>query len=87
MLMAFGRYLDVAIMQPMPPAIVASRPMSPDDLPIIGPLPGHERIVVATGHGMLGLTVGPITARMIADHLEGRSDIDPEPFSPARFRW
>jgi len=61
------------------------RPMSVDGLPIVGPLPGVEGLTVATGHGMLGLTLAPVTGDMIARHvLEGR---DPriEALSPARF--
>jgi D-amino-acid dehydrogenase len=60
--------------------------MAPDGLPVIGRLAGAEGLFVATGHAMLGLTLAPRTARLLADAmLDGA---DPEvlrPFSPRRF--
>ncbi|MEX2466502.1 MAG: FAD-dependent oxidoreductase [Gemmatimonadota bacterium] len=47
------------------------RPMSADGLPLIGELPGPGGAWIATGHGMLGLTLGPVTGEMIADALIG----------------
>ncbi|MDZ7781143.1 MAG: FAD-dependent oxidoreductase [Gemmatimonadota bacterium] len=47
------------------------RPMSADGLPLVGPLPGLEDVWVATGHGMLGLTLGPVTGELVADGLLG----------------
>ncbi|MEV0289752.1 FAD-dependent oxidoreductase [Kribbella sp. NPDC050820] len=41
------------------------RPATPDSLPLIGPVPGHPGLYVATGHGMLGLTLAPGTARHV----------------------
>lgn len=62
------------------------RPMASDGLPIIGPLPGVEGVLVATGHGMLGLTLGPATATLIANYaLAGTVDPRWKAFSPARF--
>jgi D-amino-acid dehydrogenase len=46
---------------------VGARPMTPDGLPAIGPLPGHRRVYLASGHNMLGLMLGPATGRLIAD--------------------
>jgi D-amino-acid dehydrogenase len=62
------------------------RPMSPDGLPIIGLLKGYRNLAVATGHGMMGLTLGPATGIAIADLLsnDGSRDIL-KPFDPARF--
>jgi D-amino-acid dehydrogenase len=62
------------------------RPMSVDGLPIVGPLEGVEGVAVATGHGMLGLTLAPVTGKLIANHLTGRSDGGLEGLSPGRFR-
>lgn len=62
------------------------RPMPADGLPVIGPVPAAPRIWIATGHGMLGLTQGPITGQLVAQALNGEpTDIDLAPFSPARF--
>ena len=41
------------------------RPATPDDLPYIGPVPGHQGLYVAAGHGTLGVTLAPGTARAI----------------------
>lgn len=63
------------------------RPMSPDDLPLIGPAPGWSNLWVASGHGMLGLTMAPATGRLVAEQVTGAAPhIDPRPFSPRRFR-
>jgi D-amino-acid dehydrogenase len=61
------------------------RPMSVDGLPIVGPLGNVDGLTVATGHGMLGLTLAPVTGEMIAKHvMEGR---DPrlDALAPGRF--
>ena len=42
------------------------RPMAPDALPFIGPVPGQANIYVATGHGMLGVTLAPSTGAALA---------------------
>jgi D-amino-acid dehydrogenase len=49
------------------------RPCTPDGLPVIGPHPRAERVVFATGHGMLGVTLGPLTGRLVADLAAGRA--------------
>lgn len=65
---------------------VGFRPASPDGLPIVGPLAGHPEVVVATGHGMTGMTLGPITGRLVADLVSGADPVvDPGPLDPARF--
>jgi D-amino-acid dehydrogenase len=59
--------------------------MTPDDMPIIGPAP-RRGLVLATGHGMLGVSLCAATAELVADLIEGRDPaVDPAPFSPARF--
>ena len=50
------------------------RPCTPDGLPAIGPHPRAERVLSATGHGMLGVTLGPLTGRLVADLAAGRAD-------------
>jgi glycine/D-amino acid oxidase-like deaminating enzyme len=62
------------------------RAATPDKLPIIGPSAVSERIWLATGHEGLGITTSLGTGRLLADLLlDRRSEIDPEPFKPARF--
>jgi D-amino-acid dehydrogenase len=61
--------------------------MTPDGLPIIGVLPGAPDVIVATGHGMLGMTIGARTGELVATQLaDGRNDV-PAAFIPSRFRW
>jgi len=62
------------------------RPLSWDDLPIIGRAPGHAHLWLATGHGMLGVSMSPATGRLLAELVTGQSPhIDPTPYSPERF--
>ena len=68
--------------------LAGSRPLSPDRLPIIGPVPGWQGIVLATGHGTKGVHLGPITGRNVAQYILGGCDQVPEgiiDFSPSRF--
>jgi D-amino-acid dehydrogenase len=63
---------------------VGLRPVSADDMPILGRVSGD--VFVATGHGANGLLLGPISGRLVADCMLGRDpDIDLAPFAPARF--
>jgi D-amino-acid dehydrogenase len=62
------------------------RPYPADGLPILGRVPGHERVFLATGHGRMGITLAPGTGRLLADVvLDGASPPELEPFSVARF--
>jgi D-amino-acid dehydrogenase len=61
------------------------RPMTADGLPMIGRAPALENVFVATGHGMLGVTLAPATAALLTDLvLEDRSAPELVPFDPAR---
>jgi D-amino-acid dehydrogenase len=63
------------------------RPSMPDSLPVIGRSPRFDSVLLAFGHGHLGLTLGPITGRLIADLVAGRDPgLDLTPFRPERFR-
>lgn len=62
------------------------RPMTPDSLPVIGALPDHPSILLAFGHGQLGLTGAPMTARIIAALASGeRLNVDVAPYRVERF--
>lgn len=62
------------------------RPLSLDDVPIIGPVPGLPRAWVATGHGMLGVSMSVATGRLVAELVTGAEPhIDPVPYDPGRF--
>jgi D-amino-acid dehydrogenase len=50
------------------------RPCTPDGMPVIGAHPRAPRLLAATGHGMLGVTLAPLTGRLVADLVAGRAD-------------
>lgn len=66
------------------------RPCTPDGLPVVGIHRRAPRVVFATGHGMLGVTLGPLTGRLVGDAVAGRpahwaaAALSPERFSPNR---
>jgi len=62
------------------------RPLTPDGLPFIGRSERLSNLVFATGHGMLGITHGPITAQLVTELLMGQSPSIPlEAMRPERF--
>ena len=68
--------------------LAGSRPLSPDSKPIIGPVPGWEGVLLATGHTTKGIHLGPITGRIIADYIcRGSTQVvsDMSEFLPDRF--
>jgi D-amino-acid dehydrogenase len=50
------------------------RPCTPDGLPVIGAHRRAPRLLAATGHGMLGVTLAPLTGRLIAGLVAGGAD-------------
>ncbi len=68
--------------------LAGSRPLSPDSKPIIGPVPGCDGVLLATGHTTKGIHLGPITGRIIADYISRGSTgavSDMGEFLPDRF--
>jgi len=62
------------------------RPMSMDELPIIGHSGRWSNLLLATGHGMLGVSMSTATAELVTSMLGGpASPVDALPFAPARF--
>ena len=64
------------------------RPCTPDGLPCIGSVPGLANVTVATGHAMLGLSLGPVTGQLVVDEITGRKsmlDIELPKLAPERF--
>ncbi|STX41739.1 FAD dependent oxidoreductase [Legionella donaldsonii] len=62
------------------------RPCTPDMLPIIGQAPRHKGLWFAFGHAHHGLTLGPVTGRLVAEMITGSDLItNPLPFSANRF--
>lgn len=62
------------------------RPCTPDMMPIIGPAAKEKGLWFAFGHAHHGLTLGPVTGRLIAEMMTGeRTVVDPTPFRVERF--
>lgn len=62
------------------------RPSMPDSLPVIGPASGCPDIIHAYGHGHIGLTLAPITARLVTSLIKSRRpELDITPYSAKRF--
>lgn len=63
------------------------RPCSPDGLPYIGRFARFDNLVAATGHAMMGVSLGPITGRLVAEIVSGEppsleiSALHPDRFS------
>lgn len=62
------------------------RPCSPDGLPYIGNSKSLHNLTVATGHGMMGISLGPATGKLVAELINGTSmSMDILPFSANRY--
>ena len=62
------------------------RPMTWDDLPIIGRAAKWKNLMLATGHSMLGVTMSAATGELVAQLFAGgETALDAATFSPARF--
>jgi len=62
------------------------RPATPDDLPIIGRSGMYRNLILATGHGTLGMTHGLITGKLVSQIIAGkRPSVDLTPLRADRF--
>jgi D-amino-acid dehydrogenase len=62
------------------------RPTTPDGVPIIGKSPRHSNLILATGHAMLGLSLGPGTGQVVAELVNGKQTaFDLSPLRLERF--
>ena len=65
---------------------VGLRPMTSDELPIIGPSSASGRVFYATGHYRNGILLAPLTARLVADLVvDGHAAPELESMTPTRF--
>jgi len=63
-----------------------ARPCLPDMLPVIGKAPRHPGLWFDFGHQHHGLTLGPVTGRLLAEMMTGEAPFaDPTPFAAERF--
>lgn len=62
------------------------RPSIPDSLPVIGPSTGGPDVIHAFGHGHIGVTLAPVTARIVGGLMSGKGPgLDISVVSPGRF--
>jgi D-amino-acid dehydrogenase len=62
------------------------RPCSPDGLPYIGRSRKFKNLTIATGHSMMGLSLGPATGKLVSEIMERKkSSMGIELFNPSRF--
>ena len=62
------------------------RPCSPDGLPYIGRFPRYQNLIAATGHAMIGISLAPVSGKLIAEIVQGeKSSIDLDPLRVERF--
>jgi glycine oxidase len=63
------------------------RPATPDKLPVLGPVPGWEGLLLATGHYRNGVLLAAVTGQAVAAWATGRAPAGNfAPFSPGRFQ-
>lgn len=63
------------------------RPCSPDGLPIIDRFPGYNNLIIATGHCMLGISMAPITGKLVSQLVcEQAPDVNLAPLRVTRFK-
>ena len=62
------------------------RPSLPDSLPVLGRAPNRPNLFLAFGHQHIGVTLGPVTGRMVADLVAGRDPgLDLKPYKADRW--
>ncbi|WBX71670.1 NAD(P)/FAD-dependent oxidoreductase [Tenacibaculum retecalamus] len=62
------------------------RPCSPDGLPYIGRLSKVKNVTIATGHAMMGWSLGPATGKLVSEIIsEEKTSLNITPFNPNRF--
>ena len=66
--------------------ITGLRPATPDEIPILGPVPGLDGAFISAGHMRKGITLAAMSGELIADSIVGNEPRLPiEPFSLSRF--
>jgi D-amino-acid dehydrogenase len=68
------------------PAWSGLRPCSPDGVPYLGRPERYGNLCIATGHTMMGVSLGPITGKLVSEIVSGESpSMEMGPLSPDRF--
>lgn len=82
-----ARYLEIDLdQQPLVEIWRGLRPCTPDGLPVIGRTSAASNLIAASGHCMLGISQGPMTARLVTELVQGREpSLDLSLLDPDRF--
>ncbi len=80
-----SRYVPALLEAPIREVRACARPVSADGRPLIGAVPGIDRLFVCAGHGPWGISTGPGSARLVANLALGRGVDIPAAFDPRRF--
>lgn len=80
-----ARFVPALAQTPIASVRACARPLSADGRPLLGRAPGRDDVVVAAGHGPWGISLGPASARLVADLVLGRGAGPAPAFDPARF--
>jgi D-hydroxyproline dehydrogenase subunit beta len=80
-----ARFVPVLGRTPIVSVRACARPQSVDGRPLLGRAPGRDGVFVAAGHGPWGISLGPASARLVADLVTGRAPAPPASYDPARF--
>ena len=81
-----NEYLKEPVGEPEMEEWVGMRPMVYDDMPIIDRAPHHPNLVVATGHGMQGISMATSTGKLVTEIITGQKPhIDATAFGIKRF--
>lgn len=67
-------------------AIASVRPVTPDGIPILGPVPEFEGLSVAAGHDAVGIMLSPGTAELMVQYILDGNAAPLEPFSISRLK-
>ncbi|MFN8357759.1 MAG: FAD-dependent oxidoreductase [Spirosomataceae bacterium] len=80
-------YPDIQVAMPQKHQIWKGlRPCSPDGLPYIGRIPHLSNVTLATGHGMMGISLGPATGKLVSEIVtHQKTSMDIQAFNPVRF--
>ncbi|MGB5170334.1 MAG: FAD-dependent oxidoreductase [Eudoraea sp.] len=79
-------YPDIRISsEDMSKAKSGLRPVSPDGLPYIGKSKNYDNLTFATGHAMMGWSLGPATGKLVSEIIDDKkTSMDISPFNPDR---
>jgi len=62
------------------------RPCSPDGLPFIGRFGKLQNVIAATGHSMMGVSLGPVTGKLVSEIVnEEKTSLSLTQISPNRY--